>query len=79
LIFDSISHNIDTIEFVIYIVTSGQFNIYTGAFVLYIVLCGTQLVDSLAACFHVVMSCVNTWLMSFLISCVFMSCFAHGW
>ncbi len=33
---------------------------------------------SLAACFHVVMSCVNTWLMSFLISCVFMSCFAHG-
>ncbi len=34
---------------------------------------------SLAACFHVVMSCVNTWLMSFLISCVFMSCFAHGW
>ncbi len=33
----------------------------------------------LAACFHVVMSCVNTWLMSFLISCVFMSCFAHDW
>ncbi len=29
--------------------------------------------------FHVVMSCVNTWLMSFLISCLFMSCFAHGW
>ncbi len=25
------------------------------------------------------MSCVNTWLMSFLISCVFVSCFAHGW
>ncbi len=25
------------------------------------------------------MSCVNTWLMSFLISCVFMSCFAHDW
>ncbi len=25
----------------------------------------------LAVCFHVVMSCVNTWLMSFLISCVF--------
>ncbi len=46
---------------------------------LYLVLCGTQLVYSLAACFHVVMSCVNTWLMSFLISCVFMSCFAHGW
>ncbi len=40
----------------------------------YLVLCGTQLVYSLAACFHVVMSCVNTWLMSFLISCVFMSC-----
>ncbi len=36
---------------------------------LYLVLCGTQLVYSLAACFHVVMSCVNTWLMSFLISC----------
>ncbi len=49
------------------------------AFRLYLVLCGTQLVYSLAACFHVVMSCVNTWLMSFLISCVFMSCFAHGW
>ncbi len=49
------------------------------AFVLYLVLCCTQLVYSLAACFHVVMSCVNTWLMSFLISCVFMSCFAHGW
>ncbi len=46
---------------------------------LYLVLCGTQLVYSLAACFHVVMSCVNMWLMSFLISCVFMSCFAHGW
>ncbi len=44
------------------------------AFMLYLVLCGTQLVYSLAACFHVVMSCVNTWLMSFLISCVFMSC-----
>ncbi len=49
------------------------------AFMLYLVLCGTQLVYSLAACFHVVMSCVNKWLMSFLISCVFMSCFAHGW
>ncbi len=35
------------------------------AFMLYLVLCGTQLVYSLAACFHVVMSCVNTWLMSF--------------
>ncbi len=45
----------------------------------YLVLCGTQLLYSLAACFHVVMSCVNTWLMSFLISCVLMSCFAHGW
>ncbi len=41
--------------------------------------CFYRLVYSLAACFHVVMSCVNTWLMSFLISCVFMSCFAHGW
>ncbi len=28
------------------------------AFVLYLVLCGTQLVYSLAVCFHVVMSCV---------------------
>ncbi len=34
---------------------------------------------SLAACFHVVMSCVNTRLMSILISCVLVSCFAHGW
>ncbi len=25
------------------------------------------------------LSCVNTWLMSILISCVFMSCVAHGW
>ncbi len=38
-----------------------------------------RLCISLAACFHVVMSCVNMWLMSFLISCVFVSCFAHGW
>ncbi len=49
------------------------------AFMLCLVLCGTQLVYSLASCFHVVMSCVNMWLMSFLISCVFVSCFAHGW
>ncbi len=34
---------------------------------------------SLAACFHVAMSWVNMWLMSFLISCVFVSCFTHGW
>ncbi len=46
----------------------------------YILCCvAHSLCISLAACFHVVMSCVNTWLMSFLISCVFMSCFAHGW
>ncbi len=46
----------------------------------YILCCvARSLCISLAACFHVVMSCVNTWLMSFLISCVFMSCFAHGW
>ncbi len=40
------------------------------------VFCGVarSLCVSLAACFHVVMSCVNTWLMSILISCVF----AHG-
>jgi len=46
---------------------------------LYLVLYGMQLLYSLAVCFHVVTSCVNTWLMSFLISCVFVSCFAHGW
>ncbi len=46
----------------------------------YILCCvAHSLCISLAACFHVVMSCVNTWLMSFLISCVFVSCFAHGW
>ncbi len=46
----------------------------------YILCCvARSLCISLAACFHVVMSCVNMWLMSFLISCVFMSCFAHGW
>ncbi len=49
------------------------------AFMLCLVLCSTQLVGSLAACFHVAMSCVNTWLIRFLISCVFISCFAHGW
>ncbi len=32
-----------------------------------------------AVCFRVVVSCVNTWLMSILISCVFGHCFAHGW
>ncbi len=46
----------------------------------YILCCvARSLCNSLAACFHVVMSCVNTWLMSFLISCEFVSCFAHGW
>ncbi len=49
------------------------------AFMLCLVPCGMQLVYSLAVCFHVVMSCVITWLMSILISCVFTSCFAHGW
>ncbi len=29
---------------------------------------------SLAACFHVAMSCVNMWLMIILISCVFLFC-----
>ncbi len=45
------------------------------------VFCGVarSLWISLAACFHVVMSCVNTWLMSILIRCLFVSCFAHGW
>ncbi len=42
------------------------------------VLCGTSFCFSLAACFHVISSCLNTWLMSFLISYVFVSCFAHG-
>ncbi len=43
----------------------------------YILCCvARRLCISLAVCFHVVMSCVNTW---FIISCVFMSCFAHGW
>ncbi len=46
----------------------------------YILCCvARSLCISLVACFHVVMSSVNTWLMSFLISCVFVSCFAHGW
>ncbi len=43
-----------------------------------VLLCCTQFVFLSAVCIHV-MSCVNTWLMSFLISCVFVSCFAHGW
>ncbi len=33
---------------------------------------------SLAACFHVAMSCVNMQLMSILTSCMFVSCLAHG-
>ncbi len=41
--------------------------------------CCTQFVFLSAKCIHVVMSCVNMWLMSILISCVFVSCFAHGW
>ncbi len=46
----------------------------------YILCCvARSLCISLAACFHVVMSCVNMSLMSLLISCVFMSSFAHGW
>ncbi len=41
----------------------------------YVLCCvACSLCFSLAACFHVVMSCVNTWLMSILISCVFVSC-----
>ncbi len=46
----------------------------------YVLCCvACSLCISLAVCFHVVMSCVNTWLMSILISCVFVSSFAHGW
>jgi len=46
----------------------------------YVLCCvARSLCISLAACFHVVMSCVNTWIMRFLISCMFVSCFAHGW
>ncbi len=54
--------------------------VFIGVHSCYILCCvARSLCISLAACFHVVMSCENTWLMSFLISCVFMSCFAHGW
>ncbi len=49
------------------------------AFVLSCAVLHTAGVFSLAVCSRVFMSCVNTWLMSFLISCVFVSCFAHGW
>ncbi len=46
----------------------------------YILCCvARSLCISLAASLLVVMSCVNTWLMCFLISCLFLSCFAHGW
>ncbi len=46
----------------------------------YVLCCvARSLCFSCTACFHVVMSCVNTWLMSILNSCMFMSCFAHGW
>ncbi len=44
-----------------------------------LVLCCTQLVFfHWLRAFMFVMFCVNTRLMSFLISCVFVSCFAHG-
>ncbi len=43
----------------------------------YVLCCvARSLCFSFAVCFHVVASCVNTWLMSILISCVFVSCFA---
>ncbi len=46
----------------------------------YVLCCvARSLCFSLAACFHVVVSCVNTLLMSILISYVFVSCSAHGW
>ncbi len=46
----------------------------------YVLCCvARSLCFSWVACFHVVMSCVNTWLMSILISCKFVPCFAHGW
>ncbi len=45
----------------------------------YVLCCvARSLCFSLAAYFHVVMSCVNARLMSILINCVFMFCFAHG-
>ncbi len=49
------------------------------AFVLYLVLCGTQLVyfiGCVLSCCHVLCEHVAY---EFLISCVFVSCFAHGW
>ncbi len=49
------------------------------AFMLCLVQCGTQLVNFIGCVLSCFMSCVNTWLMSFLISCVFVSCFTHGW
>ncbi len=56
----------------VFLLCCTQFMFYQlHAFMLYLVLCGTQLVyfiGSVLSCCHV---CVNTWLMSFLISCVF--------
>ncbi len=49
------------------------------AFMLCIVLCGTQLVYFIGCMLPIVMFCVNMWLMSIIISCVFVSCSAHGW
>ncbi len=56
-------------------------NVFIGCVHSCYVLCyvAPSLGFSLAVCFHVVVSCVNTLLMSFLISCVSVSCFAHGW
>ncbi len=46
----------------------------------YVLCCvARSLCISLAACFPIVMFCVNMWLMSIIISCVFVSCSAHGW
>ncbi len=38
----------------------------------------SSLCFSLVACFYVVISCMNTWHISILISCLLVSCFAHG-
>ncbi len=54
---------------------------FIGCVLLCYVLCcvAPSLCFSLAACFYVVISCMNMWLMGIPISGMFVSCFAHGW
>jgi len=70
----------------VYFLVLWQSEPWHSCFVLSVCLVSCAFMSCLVLCcvacsFHVVMFCLNTWLMSVLISCVFMSRFvlAHGW